>query len=134
MAVTRAGTGCAKFLIVNGGEMNVIVADPKQVALCGVYCGACTRFLKGKCPGCQLNEKASWCKVRTCCLENSYRSCAECKTYSDPNDCGYFNNFMSRLFGFFLRSDRKACIDRIRQDGYEAYAKQMAESGRVSLR
>ena len=50
--------------------MKEIISDPKLVAFCGLYCGACKAYLKERCPGCHDNEKATWCKVRTCCLEN----------------------------------------------------------------
>ncbi len=31
--------------------MKEIVSDPKLVAYCGLYCGACKRYLQEKCPG-----------------------------------------------------------------------------------
>ena len=43
--------------------MKEIVADPKLVAYCGLYCGACGAYLRGRCPGCIENYKATWCKV-----------------------------------------------------------------------
>ena len=54
--------------------------EPKAelVARCGLYCGACGSYLKGRCPGCRENVKATWCKVRACCGEHSYASCADC--------------------------------------------------------
>lgn len=36
-----------------------LIGDEKLVAACGLYCGACHKFLTGKCPGCKENEKAS---------------------------------------------------------------------------
>lgn len=114
--------------------MKPIAADPNTIAFCGLYCGACGKYLKGKCPGCQQNEKASWCKVRTCCMENSYRSCADCETHANPNDCKHFNNFMSRLFAFVFRSERDTCIEYIKQQGYEQYARFMAENGRMAMK
>jgi len=32
--------------------MKEIIADEKLVAKCGLYCGACGAYLKGRCPGC----------------------------------------------------------------------------------
>jgi hypothetical protein len=107
--------------------MREILAEKNQVAFCGLYCGACKKFLSEKCPGCAKNEKASWCKVRACCLENSHASCAECVTFADPMDCKKFNNFISRAAGFVLRSDRAACIARIKAIGLDAFAAEMAE-------
>ncbi|MBN2144478.1 MAG: DUF3795 domain-containing protein, partial [Candidatus Aureabacteria bacterium] len=59
-----------------------ITINPRLVAFCGLYCGACGRYLKNKCPGCVGNEKAAWCSVRTCCLENHFSSCAECRDFT----------------------------------------------------
>ena len=30
----------------------------EHVAACGLYCGACRKFVKGQCPGCKANTKA----------------------------------------------------------------------------
>lgn len=107
--------------------MKAIVADENLVAFCGLYCGACKAYLKGKCPGCEKNKKAAWCSVRTCCIENRYSSCASCAQFSDPTACKKFNTFMAKIFAFIFRSDRKACIDRIRCIGKEQFAAEMAE-------
>lgn len=114
--------------------MKPIVENPKLVAYCGLYCGACKRLLMEKCPGCLENEKAAWCKVRTCCIENGYSTCAECKEFENPNDCKKFNNFMSKLFGFIFKSDRAGCIARIREIGNESYANEMTEHKTPSIK
>jgi hypothetical protein len=114
--------------------MKPIVADPKLVAYCGLYCGACGAYRRGRCPGCQGNEKATWCNVRTCCIENSYLSCADCRTIADPRDCKKFNNVISRLFGLIFRSDRRACVLQIRQHGLQGHAELMAAQQIQSLR
>ena len=107
--------------------MKEIVADSKLVAYCGLYCGACRRYLEDKCGGCQENIKATWCKVRACCLDNQYVSCAECPKISDPNDCKLFNNFISKAFAFIFRSDRAACIRQIKDLGIQGHAEKMAD-------
>lgn len=104
-----------------------IIADEKLVAYCGLYCGGCKRYLIGKCPGCDKNEKASWCGVRKCCKTNNFKSCAQCHKFSDLNNCKDFNNFFSKLFGLIFRSDRKACIEKIKEIGTEEFAKEMTE-------
>jgi len=113
--------------------MREIIADSKLVAYCGLYCGACRSYLKEKCPGCHDNERASWCKVRTCCMEHSYTSCAECKEFPDPHSCRKFHNFFSRAIGFVLRSDRRACVVQIRQLGLEGHAQKMAQNRRQTI-
>jgi len=111
-----------------------IVLDSRLVAYCGLYCGACGRYLKGKCKGCHENVKAGWCKIRSCCIDNQYVSCAECKEYADPNDCSKFNNFMSKIFGFIFRSNRAACVAQIKDVGIEGNAAKMTELKRQSIK
>ena len=36
--------------------MKTIVSDTQNIAACGLYCGACRKFLAEKCPGCKQNE------------------------------------------------------------------------------
>jgi hypothetical protein len=114
--------------------MKDVVADRALVACCGLYCGACKKYLRGSCPGCRENHKASWCAVRTCCLEKKIASCADCQEFANPRDCAKFNSFISRVIGFVLRSDRAKCIDAIKKQGYEAFAAEMASKRLQSLR
>ena len=65
--------------------MKQIDADVRKIAACGLYCGACRKHLAGKCNGCRLNERAKWCKIRTCCMANGFDTCAECG--HDVSDC-----------------------------------------------
>jgi hypothetical protein len=108
-------------------NLKPIIADKALIAFCGLYCGACHSYLKGKCPGCRDNVKATWCKVRTCGIENNFQSCADCKTI-ELVDCKKFNNPVSKIFGLIFNSDRKACIYRIRENGYDNFASEMADN------
>ncbi|MBN1562535.1 MAG: DUF3795 domain-containing protein, partial [Anaerolineae bacterium] len=114
--------------------MSTTSGDPKLVAFCGLYCGACGQYKRGKCPGCAENEKAGWCKIRTCCQENNYATCAACTQFASVTECGKFDNFMSRIFALIFRSNRPANIARIKAAGIETYADEMAAQGRQSLR
>jgi hypothetical protein len=114
-------------------EIKEIIADKNLIASCGLYCGACGSYLKGKCPGCKENTKASWCKTRQCCIENNYASCADC-TKIEFMDCKKFNNLFSRFFGLIMRSDRPACIRRIKETGYEQYAIEMSTNKLQSIK
>ena len=104
------------------------------VAFCGLYCGECGQYKRGKCPGCAENENAGWCQIRACCQEHSLETCAACAEFADVRDCRKFDNFMSRIFGVIFRSDRPANIARIKAIGVEAYASEMATRGRQSIR
>ena len=74
-----------------------------EIAACGLVCAACRRYSSGKCPGCRDYEKAVWCKVRKCCLEHGWQSCADCTT-TTSDKCKVFNNFYAKLFSFIFRS------------------------------
>ena len=100
-------------------KMKDITINPQQIAACGLYCGACKKFLNEKCPGCKENEKASWCKIRKCCQEKGFHTCAECD--KDVKDCNIHNNFVGKVFAFLFNSDRAACIRYIRENGEEAF-------------
>ncbi len=110
-----------------------IVADKNLIAFCGLYCGSCRSYLKGKCPGCRDNVKATWCKVRVCGIENNLQSCADCKSV-ELMECKKFNNFISKAFGYVFNSDRSACISRIRETGYENFAIEMAGSKQQTIK
>ena len=114
--------------------MKEIVADARQVAYCGLYCGACRAYLKDRCPGCHENDRATWCKVRSCCKEHDLASCADCTEFGDPNDCRKFNNLVAKLFGLVFRSDRAACIRQIALIGLEKHAQDMAQNRRQSIK
>lgn len=75
-------------------KVKTITASTEHIAACGLYCGACRKYLYGKCPGCLQNDQASWCKIRQCCLEKGYRSCAECGT--DVKACKTHNNVIGK--------------------------------------
>ena len=47
---------------MKGMENLTYQPDAAYVAACGLYCGACRKFVKGQCPGCWENKKADWCK------------------------------------------------------------------------
>ena len=108
--------------------------NPELVAHCGLYCGACRSYLTGRCKGCRENSKATWCKVRSCCIEKGITSCAGCVDFPDPMDCRKFNNLISKVFGLVFRSNRAACIAQIKTLGLEGHASAMAEARIQSLR
>lgn len=108
-------------------DQKEIVIDTELIAACGLYCAACGSYTKGKCPGCKDNVKASWCKIRQCIRENNFQSCADCNIIGLA-DCRKYNNFMSKAIGYILNSDRGACIERIREIGYDDFAIEMSAS------
>jgi hypothetical protein len=114
-------------------KMNMIVADKNLVAKCGLYCGACRSYLKNRCKGCTQNEKATWCTIRSCCIEKEISTCAECIEYADPSKCKKYNNIISKMFGVLFNSDRNACIAQIKSIGMDGHAREMALSKKHTI-
>jgi len=114
--------------------MKEITNDPGLVAFCGLYCGACGKYLKGSCLGCKENEKAVWCKIRTCCIDANYANCSECQDYENVLECKKFNNFMAKVFAVIFKSDRPACISRIKEIGLDVFATEMSDKGLQSIK
>jgi hypothetical protein len=113
--------------------MKDVAKDVGLIAACGLYCGACRSYRKGRCPGCRENAKATWCAVRSCCTENNWASCAECTNYVLPNDCRKFNNVISKVMALAFNSNRQACILKIRELGRADFAAHMADRGTETL-
>lgn len=114
--------------------MKPVVADATLVAACGLYCGACGAYLKGRCPGCRENHQAAWCRVRTCCREHGRATCAECAAVAEPPACKKYNNLISKIIGFILRSNRAACIQQIKNLGLQGHADTMAAQRKQTIR
>lgn len=114
--------------------MKETIANKELIAYCGLYCGCCKKYIEEKCKGCSENEKASWCKIRSCCIENEYSSCAECETIPDIKQCNKLNNFISKLFAIVFKSDRIACLKSIKEKGYDNFAKDMVDRRTMTVK
>ena len=118
--------------------MDTIISAPRMIAACGLYCGACRKYLNGKCTGCvtglgqPLDKGPQWCKIRKCCQEKGFHTCAECE--KDVKECKIHNNFVGKLFAFLFNSDRAACIHYIREHGEDSFAKKMAADKQMTMK
>lgn len=110
------------------------IADKNLVAYCGLYCGSCKKYLLEKCPGCAQNEKATWCKIRSCCMKDKYFSCADCQKHKQIADCKNFKSFISKFFSLLFNSDRVACVDMIKKIGRENYAEEMSKREDMTIK
>lgn len=109
-----------------------ICASKQLIAACGLYCGACRKFRRDKCPGCHENEKATWCRIRKCCLERGFHTCAECD--KNVKDCSIHTNLIGKLFALLFNSDRAACIHYICRYGEDAFAEKMASDETMTIK
>lgn len=105
--------------------MKKIEANKELIAACGLYCGACRKYLSDKCSGGLDNEKATWCKIRSCVKDKGFHSCAECSRI--VTECKIYSNLIGKIFAFLFKSDRPACISYIREHGEQAYAEEMTK-------
>ena len=99
----------------------------RLVAYCGLYCGSCGSYRRGRCKGCLDGGGYSSCKVRASCIERGHRTCAEC---DECPDCRILDNFISKVFGFVFRTNRKANLRAIKEKDIEAWAEEMAAGTR----
>jgi len=91
------------------------------VAYCGLYCGNCGQYKRGKCAGCRAGGGFSRCAVRKCCNTLEISSCADCGQFEQLADCKKLNGFISKIFGFIFGSDRLGNIAGIREYGLDAW-------------
>ncbi len=112
---------------------NEIVNDPELIAYCGLYCGSCSRYKKGKCQGCKKNNKASWCKVRSCNIDSQLTNCAHCSDIS-INQCKKLNNPVGKIFEIIFGSNRLASLNYIKDNGEDLYTKKMCSLGQMSIK
>ncbi len=105
--------------------MKDIEANKELIAACGLYCGACRKYLADKCAGCHENEKATWCKIRSCVRSHDFHTCAEC--HKDVAKCKIYFNFIGKIFAFLFNSDLAACIRYIKEHGEQAFAEEMTK-------
>ncbi len=97
------------------------------VAYCGLYCGSCGSYKKGKCKTCKDSGGFSRCKVRKCCIELNYQTCAECGKFLE---CKTLDNFISKIFALVFRSDRKGNLRQIQETGIKTWAEDQATAGK----
>jgi len=115
-----------------------ITNSTELIGACGLYCGACRKYRKGRCPGCAsqadsvLEKWPQRCRIRRCCREQAFHTCAECDT--DVTVCRHHNTFVNRLVSTMFNSDRAACIRYIRKNGEERYATKMSWEEQMTFR
>lgn len=104
-----------------------------EIAYCGLFCSNCSKYKKQKCPGCSKNEKATWCKIRLCCIEKEIETCAGCAEFSHVKECPKYNNVFARLIELVSRTDRSLCVEMLRSEGTAFYVDAMNASGKMSM-
>ena len=94
--------------------------NSQLIAACGLYCGACKKFLNEQCAGCQPSEE-----------DNPGLGQPLSKGFQR---CKIRNNFVGKIFAFLFNSDRTACIHYIHEHGEEAFAEKMAKEKQMTMK
>jgi hypothetical protein len=90
---------------------------------CGAYCGPCKALIENACKGCKLGYKngerdiaKARCKIKICCMKNSFNSCADCDKYSS---CRIIQELHNKN-GYKYKKYKEAIL-YIRTNGYEKF-------------
>lgn len=96
-------------------------------AYCGLYCGGCGRYKKGRWKRCRDDGGYDSCKIRKCAKDRGYFTCAECGEFLE---CKKLDNFISKIFSFLFKSDRVGNLKEIKGIGVEKWSTQQAKKAK----
>jgi hypothetical protein len=88
---------------------------------------------QGELPGLPRERQGHVVQDKACCGDHGHATCADCKDFTDPDDCRKFNNLIAKVIGVVVNSSRRACVLKIRELGIAEFASFMAGSRRQTL-
>jgi len=95
----------------------------EEIGCCGAYCGTCKVKKENLCHGCKIGYASSTrdiskvkCKMKVCCLEKQYNSCADCGKYVS---CNIIQGFFEKK-GYKYKKYKEA-LDFIKANGYKKF-------------
>ncbi len=113
-----------------------MIGNEQFIAYCGLYCKACSAFTSGKCDSCRGNSAKTAiiykkCKVRPCCAENDFFTCADCTEHASTKDCKQYNPLLLRIASWIESSDRSKAIEMIKEKGRAEFLAYMEDKNWV---
>ena len=113
--------------------------DMNLIAHCGLYCGACPSFVSGKCDSCRGNSAKSAivykkCKVKPCCVDNGFFTCADCTICTSTKDCKKYNPLLLKFASWIESSDRSKSIEMIQTKGITEFLAYMKDKNWVIIK
>ncbi len=94
-----------------------------EIGCCGALCGTCPVLKEQACKGCKIGYEdgnrdisKARCKIKVCCINKKYQSCADCLEY---DTCSVLNDFYNKN-GYKYRKYKQA-TDYIRKHEYEDF-------------
>lgn len=98
-----------------------------EIGCCGAYCKTCREHGK-TCKGCKegysngsRDPAKAKCKMKVCCIEKGYATCADCTSY---NDCPIIQAFHNHA-GYKYRKYKQS-VAFIRTPGYADFLERAA--------
>ena len=116
------------------------MTDNEQfIGYCGLYCKACPAFTSGKCDGCRVDSAKTAvyykkCKVKPCCAENGFFTCADCTICASTKECKKYNPLLLKIASWIESSDRSKAIEMIKTKGRTEFAAFMEERNWVCFK
>ena len=109
------------------------------ISHCGLYCGACPSFLSDKCDGCRGNSAKSAivykkCKIKPCCVDNGFFTCADCTIYDSTKKCKKYNPLILKIASWIESSDRSKSIEMIQTKGITEFLAYMKDKNWVIIK
>ena len=94
-----------------------------EIGCCGAYCRTCPEFRNTKCRGCKIGYtdggrdiKKAKCKMKVCCIEKGFHSCADCDSYST---CPIIQGFYRKKSYKYKKYEEATLY--IRENGYSNF-------------
>lgn len=97
-----------------------------MVSYCGIYCGACPGFHKGRCKGCRTAVRKSSHKrscgygMRICCEEKEIDYCGQCEEYPCSKINRLIRSQKSRM-EYDYRHDIPKNFEMIKEEGLNVW-------------
>ena len=112
------------------------MTDNEQfIGYCGIYCKKCPSFTSGKCNGCRVDSaKYKKCKVKPCCVENEFFTCADCTIYASTKECKKYNPLLLKIASRIESSDRSKAIEMIKAKGRAEFVAFMEDRNWVIIK
>ena len=96
-----------------------------QIGCCGAYCGTCKAMKDNACRGCKIGYRTgkrdiskAKCRIKVCCINKGFISCADCREYYT---CDIIKEFLNHN-GYKYKKYREA-IEFIRNNSYNKFLK-----------
>lgn len=96
-----------------------------EIGCCGAYCKTCPEFKNTRCQGCKVGYedrkrdiKNTKCKIKACCIQKGYYTCADCDRYAT---CEIIQNFYNKT-PYKYKKYKEATLF-IKNNGYDDFLK-----------